>query len=196
MQNNNSSLNTVLLVIVIILLIIGIWFVARRDTATIIPVDINQRQIETGADEDRSASNTTTTVPTSSTSGTSTTVQQTTQTTTQTQSSMKVSPKFGLKYPAGAQISESYYLTPGQTANGVPENQGASQATITISNMVISWGSHQGACSPDEFGSFRYGISTTACVKGMRAQAGVEDVRYALTQREISIFGDFVLANR
>lgn len=119
----------------------------------------------------------------------------TTSNLTQTEVWLK-SPKFGLYYPSGFEVSEFYYLNPVQTEQGVPESQGLPEFRATNGNAIISWGGAQSGCEPMEYGSFQSGVSTVTCLKGMRAQVGLENARGKLSNEEIKIFGDFVLKNQ
>jgi hypothetical protein len=180
MQNNNSKLNTILLVIIIILLAIGIYFVA-----------IKRNKIPT---------NTNVNVEMPTVQNTNQDLNQNSPQTQPPSQTLRTSQKFGLKYPRTMIISENYYLSPVQEGQGVPENRGTAQATLTApgTNLMIAWGGPQSSCMPDgnEFGAFQYGVSTIVCVRGMRAQAGVENVRFTLIQSEKDLFGDFVKANQ
>jgi len=107
------------------------------------------------------------------------------------------SPKFGLFFPKSFNIIEYYELSPAQIAKGIPETQGAPTFTATSSgNAIINWGGNQSACSQDEIKNFQYGVSTEGCVKDLHALIYPENVRKALTQDEIKLFGDFILKNK
>jgi hypothetical protein len=178
MQNNNSKFNSILLGILIILVALGIYLILmnnKQQEVIFSPIS-EQENIET--------------VPTRNNQP-----QQVQQPTTQVSSSI-TSTKFGLKYPANAQITEGQYLSPGQISNGVSEVNGSAQAQISFTNTAIMWGGAQAFCMPDgnEFGIFEYGVSTTACVKSMRADIFGKQ-GYQLTSADKKIFGNFVLEN-
>lgn len=108
------------------------------------------------------------------------------------------SQKFGLWYPPNARITESYYLSPVQQYNNVPENQGLPYAEFLDfpnSEMTIIWGGAQSGCGDGDY-NFQYGVSTAACVKGVLAYMGMENVRYAYTTHDLKVFGDFVIKNK
>ena len=106
------------------------------------------------------------------------------------------SSKFGLYYPQGFTVSESSYLTPAQEEQGVSESQGAPQFSATNGNAIISWGGHQSSCGPTQYGFFTKGVSVIACIQGMTAGIGVNNVRNKITQEELNIFADFVQKNQ
>lgn len=171
MENKNFKWNIVLLVVILILLIVVIWLVARKTNAPVVNNNENLTPQQINQN-----------VPQSTT-------------TENKQIEWTKSPKFGLYYPSTFKVNEYYYLTPAQSDQGVPETQGVPQFNAINGNAVISWGGAQSGCSSAEFGIFQYGVSTTACVKGMRAQIGLENVRNSLTSQEIKLFGDFVMKN-
>jgi hypothetical protein len=106
------------------------------------------------------------------------------------------SSKFGLYYPSSFTASEFVYLTPAQEEQGASESLGVPEFSATNGNAVISWGGHQSGCGPTQYGAFTKGVSVIACVKGMTARIGVENVRNKVTQSELNIFADFVQKNQ
>ncbi len=123
---------------------------------------------------------------------------QTNTVTDQNTSNWKKSEKFGLWYPSGAHITESYYLSPAQQYNNVPENQGLPYAEFLDfpgSDMTIIWGGAQSGCGDGDY-DFQYGVSEITCVKGMKAYMGTQNVRHGITASDKKFFGDFVLKNK
>lgn len=108
------------------------------------------------------------------------------------------SPANGLYYPEGATIKEGTYLNPSQEASG--NGIGMPYLWITYGDTTIQWGGAQSGCIDNEFGAFQYGVSTTACVKSLRADVGQKNitpgVAEQITTESKKIFGDFVLKNK
>ncbi len=100
-----------------------------------------------------------------------------------------------LQYPSGFIVEERYTNYPGQSSSD-PEANAVLEFRATRGNAVISWGGFNYECTENEYGPFVYGISQIACLNGVRTQLGVVNVRGALTQEDINIFGDFVLKNQ
>jgi hypothetical protein len=99
------------------------------------------------------------------------------------------SQKFGLKYPKGVEWYEGYLVTDlGKFA----------EARFTYDGAIISWGGQNTSCmnDADQYKVFQYGVSTIACIKGLTAGIGLENVRDTISQKALNIFGDFVLKNK
>ncbi|MFA6515360.1 MAG: hypothetical protein WCT42_03815 [Candidatus Paceibacterota bacterium] len=110
-----------------------------------------------------------------------------------------VDSKIGLTYNSKWQVTPELYQTPAQKENGEPLSIVGYRFTLPSGN-VINWGGHQEGCQRYEikapFSKFQYGVSTLACVKGMKANLGLNDVRLTLPKEDINSFGDFVLKNQ
>ena len=65
------------------------------------------------------------------------------------------------------------------------------------SGAIISWGGRQSMCTSDEQNTpYDYGNSVATCIKGVRAQIGVENVRNKITEDDMKNFEEFVLKNK
>ncbi len=96
----------------------------------------------------------------------------------------KNSTMFNLQYPQGVTVFET--KTP------------YAEARFNYDGAVISWaGGVDTSCMPDgnEYGTFKPGISTVACIKGQTARIGLENVRNTISQKALDMFGEFVLRN-
>lgn len=109
------------------------------------------------------------------------------------------SPKFGLYYPKTFNIREAYTDPSGKDTT---ETQGVPTFMATFGegqDTAISWGGYfnnqKAICSLRDFGTFQYGTSNGACVKGYRAVVGHFSARAITTPDDLKIFGDFVLKN-
>jgi hypothetical protein len=167
-MENKSKLNTILLVIIIILLVIGLGYFLIRDSR-----EKENTILFPESQNDELVNN---------------------QEKKDNEVNWVKSAKFGMYYPSDFEVSEFSYLNPVQMANNVPESQGLPEFRITKGNSVISWGGAQSGCNDNEY-IFTPGISVVACLKGMRAQVGVNDVREKVSIEDIKIFSDFVLNN-
>ncbi len=169
-ENNNSKLNTVLLFVLIILVAFCAWMLLSKEKESEIKIPITEvNDNQNNGEETEESSNT-----------------------------MWVkSSRFGILYPSSFDVYEGVYLNPTQQSQGALESEGLPEARFSKDRIVISWGGAQSSCIDSEFGVFEYGISQVACVKSMRAQIGVANVRdSAITKEEVKLFGDFVLKNK
>lgn len=106
--------------------------------------------------------------------------------------------KIGLVYNSKWQVTPQLYKSPAQEQRGETDSVSGYMFAIpsdSVSGSFIIWGGPQSACSLDEI-NFKYGVSTLACLKGIRASIGRAGAREVLSQQEINSFGDFVLKNQ
>lgn len=169
MLSENKSpfnLNTLLLIILIVLVTLGLFFIIRQQPSSISPEDTT----DTNSITDSLAQISTPLIE---------------EISAVERMEWKKSPKFGLYYPEGFELFE----------NMDPETGNEMRISSSFTNAIISWGGPQSSCTDPETYIFDYGVSTTACVKGLRAQIGLTDVRNVLTSRDLHLFGYFVMKN-
>jgi hypothetical protein len=103
-----------------------------------------------------------------------------------------------VSYPSEWQITPQYYSSPAQQAEGKNYLVGYTFSLPTGGTIV--WGGAQGGCASTEFAVFKYGISTLACVKGYRAQAGpsagTESWGGDVSANDQKLFAEFVVKNQ
>jgi len=168
-MQNTSKLNTILLIVAIVLLAAGIWAILSKkgnSESTTYNFPIS----EDITSEDSIPTPNKTEIPVLSTTITET---------------WSTSPVFSLQYPKGVEVYE--------TKNPYVE------VRFTYEGAVISWGGGADTfCMPDgnEYGIFQPGVTTIACVRGQTARIGVENVRNTISQKALTMFGDFVLKNK
>ncbi len=97
-------------------------------------------------------------------------------------------------YPSNWRIMPNYYGSAAMQAQGKEELVGY-DFTLLSGSMVI-WGGAQAGCNGDEFGEFKYGVSSTTCVKGLRTSIGRASARESVSLSDLKTFGDFVLKNQ
>lgn len=99
-----------------------------------------------------------------------------------------------VSYPSNWQITPQRYSSPAEQAAGIDYLVG--YGFMLPSNAIVTWGGAQGGCSLNEFGEFKYGVSTVTCLKGYRLSIGRQSAREVLSQSDLKLFGDFVLKNQ
>jgi hypothetical protein len=102
--------------------------------------------------------------------------------------------KTGLFYDPSWEITPETYRTPVQEVNGESPQIVGYRFTLPSGNS-INWGGNQSSCSNNEFPKFQYGVSTVVCLKGVRSNVGLSDVRLIIPKEDLNAFGDFVLKN-
>jgi len=99
------------------------------------------------------------------------------------------SPQFGLKIPSGVEVYEGDKDT--------PTYDKFAELSFKYDGAIISWGGKNTECMDNnQYGEFKYGVSTVACIAGLRAIIGLENVRDTISQKALNIFGDFVIKNQ
>lgn len=98
-----------------------------------------------------------------------------------------------VKYNSEWTATPQYYGSPAEEAQGKKEMVG--YQFIFPDGSVIDYGGPQSSCTQSELGVFKYGVSTQACVSGVRADLVLQNVRNVLPQADMNSFGDFVLKN-
>lgn len=92
------------------------------------------------------------------------------------------SSNFNLKYPQGVQVYET--KTP------------YAEIRFNYDGAVISWGGQNSECMEfNDYGVFKPGVSTLACLNGNQARIGLENPRNTISQKALDMFGEFVVKN-
>lgn len=195
-MQNTSKLNTVLLVIIIILLGVGIFIFSSKNNA-IDNNEVNKQGQEaedvvkdTYSNQDRSADINNAIVKNTSKDS------EVPAPVVKNQVKYVSSPKFGISYPSGLNIMESYQDNTGKQVNTSNGSTKFFSATFGINqDAIIAWDGNS-KCTDSEFGVFQYGISSNACLKGTRAWISHASASSVMSKEDLKTFGDFVIKNQ
>lgn len=104
---------------------------------------------------------------------------------------------FEIHYVVDWIVEPEYYCSPGECGQGKRHLVG--YEFMLPSGARIWWGGHQSSCDNGEdrgprFNDFNYGVSSSACVKGLMSGISMPG-EAAVSQQDKNTFGDFVVKN-
>lgn len=97
-------------------------------------------------------------------------------------------------YPSDWQIMPINYASAAQQVRG--EEYIVGYGFTLPSGSIITWGGPQAGCNDNEFGEFKYNVSSLTCLKGSSVSIGRVSAREVLSSSDLKLFGDFILKNR